>query len=204
MPRMLLNFRIGAGRGLRVGIPPAAAKCLEQRCRVGVACRLRDDEVEAFLLVLLLCDQERDDAGAAELVLALGQLQRLARERGRAGSGFERARIGLKGAQRIGDILKCQQYRLPVLRIRLLVSRDRGSMARLELAAVEQWLLQAGADAPDGGSPEQAVQLQRLEADAPGQVDLRILVRSRDTDLCARLMQQRFGGLHVGTLPCQR
>ena len=69
---------------------------------------------------------------------------------------------------------------------------------------MEQRLQQARPDAPYGRTPEQAVQLQRLEADAPGQVDLRILVRRRDADLRARLMQQRFGRLHVGTLPGQR
>jgi len=64
---MLIGLRIGACRSLRVAIPPAAAKCLEQRCRVGVARRLRGDKVEACLLILLLCDQQGDDAGACLL-----------------------------------------------------------------------------------------------------------------------------------------
>src|SRR5438128_335838 len=101
MPRILVTWRTGACRGLLVPIPPAAAERLEQRCRVGVARGLCGDEVAAFLLILLLCDQQSEDAGAAELILALRQLQGLAGIRGRVGLCLERAGIRLQGPQRI-------------------------------------------------------------------------------------------------------
>src|SRR5450631_3057514 len=101
-----MSLQLHASCSLRLAVPPATAERLEQRRRVGVTRRLRGDEIEALQLKLLLGDEQREDAGAAELVLALRQLQRLARERGRIRLRLERARIRLQRSQRVGDILK--------------------------------------------------------------------------------------------------
>src|SRR6266404_827628 len=103
----LLNFGIGACRGLRVAIPPTAAKRLEQCRRIGIARRLRGNEVEPFLLKLLLGDQQGDDAAAAELILTRREIQGLAGERGCIGLRLERASIRRHGTAAVAGPRRC-------------------------------------------------------------------------------------------------
>src|SRR6185369_1097782 len=166
--RVMVPPKVSGIRGVQVdAIPPAAAQCLEQCCRVGVARGLRLHQRDAGLVVGALRVQQRQVAHRAELVLATHQSERLARERFGFGLGTQRLGIAVERAQGIGHIQERVQHRLLVLGMGFVVGGDGGALLRPQRPAVEQGLQQGGADAPArAGGAEQRAQLQALRAHA--------------------------------------
>jgi len=70
-----------------------------------------------------------------------------------------------------------------------------------QCAAPEYGRGESGKDAPAGiGSIEETAELTGVVTEAAGDRELRKKIRRSDADLCARRMEQRFGGTDVRAL----
>src|SRR6185312_6124544 len=186
------------GRGV---MPPAAAECLEQRGRVGVATRLRLHQRDARLLVALLRTQQGQVACIAILVLALRQIQgELGGLRGR-GRGLQALGVVLQGRQRIGHVLERGQHGGAIFLGRLHVGRLGGALLMQQAAAMENRRGDIGADAPEARTGlEHLAYRHRGTAGICAEGDIRQPIRDGHADIGAGRVHVRLGLAHVRTL----
>ena len=111
------------------------------------------------------------------------------------------ARIRLKRAQRVGDILQCRQYRAAVLRRGLVEIVEGRAALGAQFTAVKQRLHERAADVPGrGAGPEQIAGECVSEPMLPVQLQLRVQVRGGNPRLRTGLMQLRLRGQHIRAL----
>ena len=121
----------------------AAAEGLKQSRGISVAIGSRLRPTDHRLLKGLLCTQQRQVAHCTELILSFGDREGRLGQRGCTIGGSYGIGIGGEGAQGIGYVLECREYRRAILRAGLVERRTRGALAMQQRAAGEQGLRQA-------------------------------------------------------------
>jgi hypothetical protein len=180
-------------------IPPAAAHRHQQLDCVLVALRFRPDIAKPRLLILTLCIQQSENAGAAATIVDALQTHGFrCHIEGVLLSGQEMRVVGER-LQDIGDLPEGLQHGLLVIGGRRLEGCKCGAPFGLSQAAVEDRLGEPRCDAPhEARRVENTLRLQCGGRDPGRQGQGWIKSRRRDANLCARRVELGFGRLNVG------
>ena len=115
--------------------------------------------------------------------------------------GLHGFRIQLKRGKHIGDIGKSIEDGAAILRGTPVEHVIGGALLGPQCTAPEYGRGESGKDAPARiGAIEEIAELTGVVVEAAGNRELRKEVRRSDADLCARIMQQCFGGTDVRAL----